>query len=242
MLLPWLLNLLMIGDPPDEQLAFFESRIRPVLAEHCYECHNSSGRAEGGLAIDHRAGLRQGGDRGSIVVPGRPQDSRLLAVLRHEIADLKMPEGGPKLSDEIAADFASWITEGAFDPRDAPPSAQQLAETTSWDAVFARRSTWWSLQPVQRVEPPAISPDGWSAHPVDRFVHARMQQEGLQPAARADKPTLLRRATFVLTGLPPTPAELQAFTADGRFVRFIQVAVRRLALGKMPVHFWKLWI
>jgi mono/diheme cytochrome c family protein len=150
MLLPWLLNLLMVGDPPDEQLAFFESRIRPVLAEHCYECHNSSGRAEGGLAIDHRAGLLQGGDRGSIVVPGRPQDSRLLAVLRHEIADLKMPEGGPKLSDEIAADFASWITEGAFDPRDAPPSAQQLAETTSWDAVFARRSTWCGLSSHRR--------------------------------------------------------------------------------------------
>ncbi|MFN5743151.1 MAG: DUF1549 domain-containing protein, partial [Planctomyces sp.] len=228
MLLPWLLNLLMVGDPPDEQLAFFESRIRPVLAEHCYECHNSSGRAEGGLAIDHRAGLRQGGVRGSIVVPGRPQDSRLLAVLRHEIADLKMPEGGPKLSDEIAADFASWITEGAFDPRDAPPSAQQLAETTSWDAVFARRSTWWSLQPVRSVEPPAISPDGWSAHPVDRFVHARMQQEGLQPAARADKPTLLRRATFVLTGLPPTPAELQAFTADTSPTAFERVVDRLL--------------
>ncbi|MFN9037786.1 MAG: hypothetical protein ACK5YO_15905, partial [Planctomyces sp.] len=100
-------------------------------------------------------------------------------------------EGGPKLSDEIAADFASWITDGSFEPRDATPSAQQLAVTTSWDAVFARRSTWWSLQPVRSVEPPAISPDGWSAHPVDRFVHARMQQEGLQPAARADKPTLL---------------------------------------------------
>ncbi len=242
MLLPWLLNLLMVGDPPDEQLAFFESRIRPVLAEHCYECHNSSGRAEGGLAIDHRAGLLQGGDRGSIVVPGRPQDSRLLAVLRHEIAELKMPEGGPKLSDEIAADFASWITEGAFDPRDAPPSAQQLAETTSWDAVFARRSTWWSLQPVRSVEPPAISPDGWSAHPVDRFVHARMQQEGLQPAARADKPTLLRRATFVLTGLPPTPAELQAFTADNSPTAFERVVDRLLNSPRFGERWARHWM
>ena len=202
------------ADLSEQQREFFESRIRPVLVEHCYQCHNSINQTDSGLALDHRMGLLQGGAGGQIVVPGKPSVSRLLAILRHEIAGLEMPSGGGRLSDAVIADFEHWIATGAADPRETPPTAEQLAQATSWEAVFARRRTWWSLQPVQKVEPPTGPVSDWSEHPVDRFVLSRMAAAGLQPASRADRQTLLRRATFVLTGLPPTPEERLAFLSD----------------------------
>ena len=112
--------------PTLAQLEFFEARIRPVLVEQCYRCHNSSGRAEGGLAVDRRGALLQGGDGGVIVIPGQPAASRLLAILRHEIDDLKMPLEAGKLDRKVVADFEQWIAMGAPDPRDHAPSASEL--------------------------------------------------------------------------------------------------------------------
>ncbi len=238
-------NLLAMGERSllgDERDEFFEARIRPVLVEQCYECHNSSKTAEGGLAIDQRAATLKGGDGGAIIVPGKPAESRLLAILRHEVDGLKMPQGGPKLSKAVISDFEKWIAMGAPDPRDKPPTADELAQATSWEAVFARRKKWWSLQPVRRVEPPAVKNQAWSEHPIDRFVLAKLEEHGLQPAARADKRTLLRRATFALTGLPPTPDEVQAFLVDESPEAFEAVIDRLLNSPRFGERWARHWM
>ncbi|MFN0050548.1 MAG: DUF1553 domain-containing protein [Planctomycetales bacterium] len=198
----------------DEGMEFFEARIRPVLVEQCYACHNSATLAEGGLAVDAKQPLLQGGDRGPILVPGRAGESRLLAILRHETPGLKMPQGGAKLDQRVIADFEKWIAMGAPDPRDKPPSADELAKETSWESVRDRRQRWWSFQPVRRAAPPNVKTPDWSEHPVDRFVLAKLEEHGLPPSPPADKRTLLRRVTFTLTGLPPTAEEISAFVAD----------------------------
>ena len=132
-----------------QKVEFFETRIRPVLVEHCYDCHNSSGTDEGGLAVDHRQGLLKGSDNGKVVVPGKPDESHLLATLRHELPGLEMPQDGAKLDDQTIADFEKWIADGAVDPRNEPPSEAELAAATSWEAKLEARKQWWSLQPIQ---------------------------------------------------------------------------------------------
>ncbi|QDV69407.1 Planctomycete cytochrome C [Rosistilla carotiformis] len=191
---------------------FFEAKIRPVLVEHCYECHNSESTAEAELALDWRKPLRTGGQSGPSLAEAA-SDSFLLKVMRHEVEGLEMPEGGEKLSDAILADFETWIAKGAADPRDAPPSAEELAKSTSWEAVRDKRAKWWSFQPIAEVTPPQ-SDNGWSDAPIDRFTYEKMQAAGLQPADPADRVTLVRRLYFALTGLPPTPQQIDAFVGD----------------------------
>ena len=198
-----------------DRLEFFETRIRPVLVAHCYECHSSgASQADGNLRLDFRQGLLDGGDSGPAVVPGEPDESLLLEALRHE--SLEMPPGG-KLSDDIIADFARWIRDGAIDPRDRPPSPTQAAEG-AWQAKLAERRQWWSLQPPRRGPPPDVADSDRAAGTVDRFILAKLARSGIAPAARADAATLLRRLSLVLTGLPPQPPQVlafrQAFAAD----------------------------
>ena len=238
-------NLLAMGERSllaDERDEFFEARIRPVLVEQCYQCHNSAKTAEGGLAIDQREATLKGGDGGAIIVPGKPAESRLLAILRHEVDGLKMPQGGPKLSKAVISDFEKWIAMGAPDPRDKPPTVDELEQATSWESVFEKRKKWWSLQPVRRVEPPAVKNQAWSEHPVDRFVLAKLEEHGLQPAARADKRTLLRRATFALTGLPPTPDEVQTFLVDDSPEAFEAVIDRLLNSPRFGERWARHWM
>ncbi len=199
---------------PPAQLEFFEARIRPVLVEQCYKCHNSTKSAEGGLAVDHRAALLKGGDSGPIVVPGKPADSSLLPILRHAGNVVKMPKDGGKLDEAVIADFGKWIEMGVPDPRDTPPTEQELAAATSWENLFNNRKKWWSFQPVVKPVVPIVNQADEAANPVDRFLIAKQQERGLSPAAAADQRALLRRLTFVLTGLPPTPEEATAFLAD----------------------------
>jgi hypothetical protein len=200
----------------------FERRIRPYLVERCYGCHATHGTREHDLALDWAGGMREGGWSGAAVVPGRPDESLILAALKHE-NDLPMPKGGPRPSADVVAAFTRWIELGAPDPRETPPDAATLARETSWEETFRRRRAWWSLQPIARpaVPPAVVAGDAASAHPlrssdhpVDRFVAARLATEGIEPAAEADRETLLRRASLVITGLPPTPAEREAFLAD----------------------------
>ena len=201
----------------DEATDLFERTVRPYLAERCYECHATHGRREQGLALDWSGGIREGGDSGPAVVPGKPDDSLLLTALEHR-DDLLMPKGGPKPADKIVAAFRRWIELGASDPRTAAPSAEEVAKEASWEAIFARRRQWWSLQPIARPSVPAPAGNGsWLAasdHEVDRFIAAKLAASGIEPAGPASRETLLRRATFVLTGLPPTPEERAAFLAD----------------------------
>ena len=199
-----------------QQAEFFESKIRPVLIEHCYSCHNSSDNAEGGLAVDHRDAFLQGGDGGTILKPGDSANSRLLAILRHEIDGLEMPEGGPKLDDSIIADIERWIANGAYDPRDEAPDADSLASMQSWQSLLERRKAWWSFQPIVDHLPPTTglipALDAPNLHPVDRFVIAKLSDTNLRPNPPADSPTLVRRLYFALIGLPPTVEESQLWT------------------------------
>ncbi|MGI9427963.1 MAG: PSD1 and planctomycete cytochrome C domain-containing protein [Bythopirellula sp.] len=196
----------------ENQLEFFESQIRPVLIERCYECHNSSGTAEGGLSIDHRRGVLDGGNGGPIVLARQPEKSRLLAILRHEVDGLEMPQNGPKLAARTIADFEKWISLGLPDPRDQPPSPAALQATTSWEAQRERRKQWWSFQPIQRRPSPDVEGIHASEHPIDRFVAARLRESGLKPTSSADPAILVRRLYFNLIGLPPSNEDVLKWT------------------------------
>ena len=194
-----------------EEIEFFESKIRPVLAEHCYECHNSVNKTKGDLALDYKNGLLDGGETDLGIIPGNPKESLLLKVLKHEIKDLKMPKGGPKLMPNVIADFEKWISRGAFDPRLEPPTEKQLAEETAWEKIRERRKQWWSFKPITKQTIPSSSDEGWSWHPVDKFLDSKMKEEGLKANEEADALTILRRLTFSITGLPPTIEQQKDF-------------------------------
>ena len=169
--------------------AFFEAKIRPVLVKHCYECHSAeSGKAKGGLRLDSRDDLRRRGDTGPAVVPGQPGQSLLLTAIRHADPDLEMPPDEARLPDNIIADFTRWIREGAEDPRD---TATQTAERPPVDLTSARQ--FWAYQkPVNH------------AGSIDDFIRAKLRENNLTPASRAEPRVLLRRLHFDLIGLPPS--------------------------------------
>ena len=201
-----------------EQVEFFERRIRPVLLNHCYPCHSTqSGKAEGELLLDSRQGVLRGGMSGPGLEAGQPDTSRLLAALRYE--QLQMPPEG-KLPDEVVRDFEQWIRQGAIDPRDRPDSsqAQPLDEHIRlqtvdevWKAELAERSQWWNWQSPGLTTPPPVDDCAWVRQPVDAFLRASQAATGLTPAPQATPAVLLRRMSFVLTGLPPTPERMQHF-------------------------------
>ena len=158
--------------PRAAQLEFFETRIRPVLVERCYSCHNTATLAQGGLAVDQRASLRKGGSRGAVIVPGKPENSRLIAILEHNVPGLEMPKGGAKMDESVIAYFAKWIAIGAPDPHDKPPAAVASTETSSWTAKLAARKKWWCFQPIKTIVPPSVAGNHCYGHPIDRFVFA----------------------------------------------------------------------
>ncbi len=190
------------------QREFFESRIRPVLAQECYECHNSHDKAKGGLALDHRAALLKGGDTGPAVVPGNAAGSLLIQSIRHSNEDLKMPKSGAQLDEATLRDFAKWVNDGAPDPRDKIPAKAELAAGNDWETVFQRRKGWWSFRPIESAGPPKVE---GVEHPVDRFIRAKLGEAGLKPSQPADAFALIRRLHFALIGLPPTRDEILAF-------------------------------
>ncbi len=191
-----------------EQLEFFESRIRPVLVQHCYKCHSAEAskadKLKGGLLLDDREGMRRGGESGLAFVPGNIKQSLLLSALRHE--DLEMPPKG-KLPDPVIADFARWIKMGAPDPRDG-----KAVVATTIDLEKGRQ--FWSFQPVKKPAVPRSKDPAWSRSGVDQFVARRLKQEGLKPVGSATPESLVRRLYFDLVGLPPTLEELAHWNGE----------------------------
>lgn len=209
----WLFVALVSSTALADNLQFFETRIRPLLVNHCQECHSVAGKQEGGLVLDSKAGWQAGGDSGPIVVPGKPNESRLIAAVRWKDESLQMPPetSGGKLTDAQIADLEKWIRDGAFDPRTGPSAPVRK----SWDQLAEERSDWWSLKPVQAVKVPQIDvPPG--ASDIDRFLRERQLAESVDSAELASPETLIRRATLVLTGLPPTPTEVNDFVEATR--------------------------
>jgi cytochrome c553 len=200
------LPILATAAEPDG-VAFFESRIRPVLVMHCYECHSAE-KTKGGLRLDYRGGFEKGGKSGALVNASAPDKSLLLQAIRHEDADLKMPKGADKLPDGVIADLTRWVRMGLPGLSENPPSAQAAA-TEEWQAKLAKRRAHWAWQPVHKPAVPKLA-----AHPVDSFLMAKMQEKGLEPAAPAAPSALLRRLKFALVGLPPTEEEMESFVRD----------------------------
>ncbi len=198
------------ADPTHEQEAFFESQVRPLLIKHCVECHGPDDES-GELRLDRRVAIERGGASGPLVVPGDPDKSRLITAIRYGDSKLQMPPEG-KLPAEVIDTLTAWVRSGAHWPADiagndaAPlPPAQRIAEF---------QETHWSYQPIVSHAPPAVRDAAWVRQPIDAFVLARLEAANLSPNPPADRRTLIRRAHFTLTGLPPTYEEVEAFAAD----------------------------
>lgn len=198
---------------PPEKLAFFESKVRPVLAEHCYGCHSASAKEKGklkaGLFVDSRQGLLEGGETGPALVAGKPEESLMLKVLRHQIKDAEMPPKGA-LPDSVIADLAKWIEMGAPDPR----TEAVVAATPKRVIDTQAGKEWWAFRPLRKPAPPKVKATAWVRTPVDAFILAKQEAAGLSPNEAASKEKLLRRVTFDLTGLAPTPEERTDFLQD----------------------------
>jgi len=200
---------LRASEPDRKGLDFFEAKIRPMLVTHCYSCHSAGAAAKkklkGGLLLDSRSGSRRGGESGAAVVPGKPGDSLLISALRHD--GLKMPPKG-KLPDEIVAHFVKWIEMGAPDPREGGG----VVTASQVDLEAGRKH--WAFQPLGQEEPPEVEKADWMRTPVDRFVKVRLERAGITANSRAEPRTLIRRAFFDLTGLPPSPDQVAQFVQD----------------------------
>lgn len=209
-----------------EQERFFEAKIRPVLVRECYGCHsNQTGNARGGLRLDTPALMAIGGGSGPAVVPGDPESSLLYTALRHE--DFEMPPNR-KLPDAVIADFRVWIEAGAPDPRQS--KQVELQSTITEEEIAEARRDYWAYQPPRRPVVPDPEAANWPVTTLDHFVLARLEEHQLSPAVDATPEVLLRRLTFDLVGMPPTPEESQAFVAEYRRApqRAIEATIDRL--------------
>ena len=221
-----------------EHTEFFERKVRPVLVEHCYECHSAGAKKiKGGLVLDSRAGVIKGGDTGAAITPGDPEASLLIQAIRHTDAELAMPK--KKLPAQIIADLEMWVKMGAPDPRveDTVASAQAKS-AIDWN----KAREWWSFRPLKSPAVPTVKQKRWPANDVDRFILGRLEKENLKPSADAGKRTLIRRATFDLIGLPPTPEEVETFLADKSSKAFAKVVERLLASPHYGERWGRYWL
>jgi hypothetical protein len=217
----------------DGDLDFFERKVRPLLAEHCFKCHGAA-RQESGLRLDHISQIRKGGDGGLVITGRDPQKSRLMIAVRQTDPDLKMPPAPDgRLKPGQVEILAQWIRLGTPWPREALPDLAP-SEPLEYDE---RRRTHWAWQPVRVEHPPVVDDAGWSSTPIDRFIYAKLDEHHLVPARRATRIKLLRRVTFDLIGLPPSPDEVDGFLNDDSPDAFAAVVDRLLA----SPHYGERW-
>ncbi len=194
-----------------QAVQFFETKVRPVLAEHCFKCHGDVKRPKGALRVDSLAGLLTGGDQGPALVPGNPEKSLLIRAITYDDKELKMPPA-KKLTRAQINDLADWVKLGAPWPGADKTAAAPTPKGES--LVSDKDRAHWSFLPIKRPPLPAVKNAQWSANPIDAFVLAGLEAKGLQPNPPATRGELVRRVYYDLIGLPPTPAEVQAFLAD----------------------------
>ncbi|MBC8113930.1 MAG: PSD1 domain-containing protein, partial [Candidatus Saccharimonas sp.] len=206
----------------DEREDFFEAKIRPVLVGTCFRCHGDT-KTSGGLRIDSREMLLKGGESGPAIVPGKPEESLLIQAIQRQADVSAMPPEKDKAlrADQVAA-FAAWVKADAIWP----------AKTAKFEVT-----KHWAFEPVRDIAPPVVQDQAWVKCSIDAFIRAKQETAGVRPSPPADKRTLIRRATFDLTGLPPTPEEVQAFENDASPQAFETVVDRLL---KSP-HYGERW-
>ena len=221
------------SDSNSDNSAFFERRVRPLLARHCYSCHGSK-KQEGGLRLDSADSLARGGDRGPVVVPGKPRTSLLLTAVER-LGELKMPPTRPLSKGEIAI-FRRWIVGGAHWPSPTPGTiAPRPGERL-------RHASLWSLQPVSTPTLPAVADTRWCETPVDQFIRSRLDQVGLKPTETLSRSPLLRRLTLDLCGLPPTPDSIERFIHDVSPDAYARVVDRLLASPAYGERWGRHWL
>jgi mono/diheme cytochrome c family protein len=217
-------------------LAFFETKIRPLLIDRCYQCHSKEAdKVRGGLLLDSREALIHGGNTGSAVVPGKPNESLLIKAIRYADEDLQMPPKGEKLSDQQIADLTEWVRRGAPDPR-------TLVAKGSSPAYGGVGKNHWAFQPVKKPTLPAVQNSSWIKNPVDHFVLAKLEANGMTPNSPAEKTALIRRVYFDLIGLPPHPAEVQTFVRDTSPDAYTKLVDKLLATPQYGEHWGRYWL
>ncbi len=215
---------------------FFEKRVRPLLVANCYTCHSADTNSHGGLRVDDRNGLLTGGSRGPAVIPFKPDESLLIKAVTR-MGKLKMPPERPLAEADVAI-LKQWIRDGAAWTR-----VEAVASDRRIVADYAKlRKEHWAWQPLRDSKVPVVIDADWPRDPIDRFLLARMTERGLKPVADADKRTLIRRATFDLTGLPPTLTEIDAFLADQSDTAFERLVDRLLASPAFGERWGRHWL
>jgi hypothetical protein len=217
---------------------FFETKVRPVLANNCYACHTNS--AMGGLRLDSRDAMLKGGGRGAALAPGDPDKSLLITAVRQTDEHLKMPQGGKLKASEVE-DLVAWVKAGAVWPAGNTPVTAAAIPTGAY-VIPPERKKFWSLLPIQDVQPPPVKDTKWAKTTIDRLVLAKLEENGLKPVRPANKHDLLRRATLDLTGLPPTPEEIAAFDKDQSPDAFAKVVDRLLASPHYGERWGRIWL
>jgi hypothetical protein len=215
-------------------IEFFEAKIRPVLVEKCYSCHSSDAKElKGGLHLDSRDGILSGGDSGPAALAGNVADSLLIQAINYD--GYEMPPTG-KLSKETIANFERWVEMGMPDPREGTASAAKREINIEEGRKF------WSFRPLAEVEPPAVKDEAWPRSGSDRFLLATLEAAGLRPAADTDRATWLRRVTFDLVGLPPTPDEIDELIEDTSADAEARVVDRLLATPQFGERWGRHWL
>jgi hypothetical protein len=225
------------GKPEPGGLEFFEKKIRPVLVEHCYKCHSAEAQAKkklrGGLRLDTREGLLEGGDSGPAVVPGKAKESLLYKSLLHD-GEIKMPPAG-KLSEGVLKDVEAWINRGAPDPRTG-----KVVKAKGMSVEDGRK--FWAYVPPRRATIPDVKDRDWANSAIDRFVLSAMEAKGLRPAADADRVTIVRRLSFDLAGLAPTPEEIDEFVNDKSPDAYERLVDRLLSSPRFGERWGRHWL
>ncbi|HTI72109.1 MAG TPA: PSD1 and planctomycete cytochrome C domain-containing protein [Candidatus Limnocylindria bacterium] len=223
--------------PDPAKLAFFETKVRPVLSEHCYKCHSGiEGKSKGDLTLDTRGGWEKGGEHGPAIVPGKPDDSVLFKAITYTDPDLRMPpkkEGG-KLSDADIGILRQWIAEGAADPREG--AGKRLSGMTP------EARAHWAFQSLHKPAAPVVKDSTWPKTDIDRFVLAKLESNQMTPNGPAEKEALLRRASYDLIGLPPSVDEINAFLADTSPKAFEKVIDRLLDSPQYGERWARHWL
>jgi hypothetical protein len=222
-----------------EQEAFFEKKVRPVLVARCLECHGEK-KQEGGLRLDTRASLLKGNESGAVVVPGKPEESRLVEVIGYQ-DPIRMPPKQQLPADEIAT-LTEWVKIGVPFPLTAPAAGAVLGAAATPEGIALARANHWSYQPIRRPAAPTVKDAAWGQEAIDRFILAKLEENGLAPSPQADRRTLLRRASFDLVGLPPTAEEVTAFEKDTSTDAFAHAVDRLLASPAYGERWGRHWL